>query len=196
MDNFLVNMAACPEEVVALTEKAYTLHLANLEKWIGAVGPYIDVVAFGDDLGGQTGPLISPEMYRKYYKPYHEKLWRRAKDLAEVKVMLHSCGSIRAYLPDLIDAGLDAVNPVQITAAGMAPEQLKKDFGKHITFWGGGCDTRDILCRGAPDAITDHVRKQVSTMKSGGGFVFQQVHNIMADVPAENILAMFKALNN
>ncbi len=192
MDNYLMYMGLYPEKVEEFTEALYKIHLANLEKWMGAVGPYIDVVVFGDDLGSQCGPLVSPEMYRTFIKPYHAKLWRRAKELAPVKVNLHSCGGIEPLLGDMIDAGLDAVNPVQITCADMDAGHLKSRYGKDLVFWGGGCDTRKILPTGTPDQIQAHVRKQKEIFGKGGGFVFQQVHNIMADVPPENIIAMFK----
>ena len=159
------------------------------------MGPCIDVILFGDDLGGQGGPLISPAMYRELCKPYHRQLWRRAKELADVKVMLHSCGSIEPLLDDLIDAGMDATNPVQITAAGMDSRHLKATYGDRLCFWGGGCDTRDVLPHGSPPEVRDHVRRQVDLLGPGGGFVFQQVHNIMADVPPANVLAMFEAVN-
>jgi len=132
-------------------------------------------------------------------------MWRRAKELAPagrggdpqrppVRVMLHCCGGVRQLLPDLIDAGLDAINPVQITCAGMEAAGLKRDFGKDLVFWGGGCDTREVLPYGTPARVRDHVRRQVETLSRDGGFVFQQVHNIQANVPAENIEAMFDAI--
>jgi uroporphyrinogen decarboxylase len=195
MDNYLMFLGLYPDKAVRFSEKLCALHMKSLEKWLAAVGPYIDIILFGDDLGGQTGPLISPQMYRQMVKPFHQKLWSRAKELADVKVMLHCCGGVRELMDDLIDAGLDAINPVQINAAGMDPADLKNDFGENITLWGGGCDTRDILPRGTPDQVADHVRQLVRLLRRGGGFVFQQVHNILADVPAENVTAMFDAIN-
>ena len=195
MDNYLMFLGLYPDRALQFSEKLCDLHLKSLEKWVGAVGPYIDVIVFGDDLGGQTGPLISPLMYKQVIKPYHRKLWRRAKELADVKVMLHCCGGIRELLDDLIDAGLDAINPVQINAGGMDPEELKAEYGDKITLWGGGCDTRDILPHGSPYQVEAHVRELVRLLRRGGGFVFQQVHNILADVPAENVVAMFDAVN-
>jgi uroporphyrinogen decarboxylase len=133
-------------------------------------------------------------MYRRIFKPRHKLMWETAKSLAPVKVMLHCCGGVRELLPDLIDAGLDAINPVQISCRGMEPEGLKRDFGRDIVFWGGGCDTREILPLGSPRTVREHVRRQVEIMSKGGGFVFQQVHNILANVPPENIVAMFDAV--
>ena len=193
-DNFLALLAAEPDRAHDILERLTQLHLKGLEKYLGLVGPYIDVINFGDDLGMQTGPQISPRMYREFFKPRHARLWQRAKELADVKVMLHSCGSIRLLLPDLIEAGLDAVNPVQISCKGMDASGLKRDFGKDITIWGGGCDTQWLLSHGTPEAVTEHVKQQVEVLRQGGGFVFQQVHNILADVPPQNILAMFDAV--
>ena len=195
MDNYLAYMALCPEAIHRLSEALCDMYMQNLEKWLGAVGPHIDVILFGDDLGGQNGPLLSPAMYREYYKPYHRRMWGRAKELADVKVMLHCCGGVRELLPDLIDAGLDAINPVQVNCAGMGAAGLKADFGRDMTFWGGGCDTRDVLAYADSATVARHVREQAAIMRRGGGFVFQQVHNIMADVPPENVIAMFDAVN-
>lgn len=120
-------------------------------------------------------------------------MWQRAKKLADVKVMLHCCGGVRELLPDLIDAGLDAINPVQISCAGMDAAGLKRDFGRDIVLWGGGCDTQEALPHGTPDQVKKHVREQIEILNPGGGFVFQQVHNILAYVPPENIVAMLEA---
>ncbi len=193
-DQFLLMLAAEPERVHAFLDRLMEFHLANLERFLGTVGNFVDVVVFGDDLGMQNGPQMSPDMYREYFKPRHAQLWARAKELADVKVMLHCCGGVRELLPDLIDAGLDAINPVQITCRGMEAASLKRDFGRDITFWGGGCDTQSLLPDGAPEEVAEHVRRQVETFRPGGGFVFQQVHNILANVPAANIIAMFDAV--
>jgi uroporphyrinogen decarboxylase len=195
MDNYLMFLGLYPDKALQFSEKLCALHMKSLEKWLGAVGSYIDIIVFGDDLGGQTGPLISPQMYRQMIKPFHRKLWHRARELADVKVMLHCCGGVRELMDDLIDAGLDAINPVQINAMGMDPAELKARFGGRVTLWGGGCDTRDILPHGTPDQVTAHVEELVRLLRRRGGFVFQQVHNILADVPAENVVAMFDAVN-
>ena len=192
-DNFLMLLAAEPERAHAFLDELTEHHLANLERFLGAVGDSIDIVLFGDDLGMQTGPFISRNMYREFFKPRHSVMWKRAKQLANVKVMLHSCGGIYELMPDLIEAGLDAVNPVQTTCRGMDAARLKADFGTQMVFWGGGCDTQVALATYSPEAVKKHVREQVRTMAPGGGFVFQQVHNIMANVPPENIVAMFEA---
>jgi len=192
-DNFFLLMAEDPAATHDFLDHLVDLHMKNLEVFLGAVGPYIDVVNFGDDLGMQTGPQMSPAMYRTYFKPRHTRMWRRAKEIADVKVMLHCCGGVRELLPDLIDAGLDIINPVQTSCRGMEAEGLKRDFGRDIVFWGGGCDTQNVLPSGTPRDVAAHVRERIRTMSPGGGFVFQQVHNILANVPPENIRAMFEA---
>jgi uroporphyrinogen decarboxylase len=196
MDHYLMALSRHPEAARRLSDRLCEIYLKNLERWLGAVGPSIDIILFGDDLGGQNGPLISPEMYRRYFKPYHQALWSRTKELADVKVMLHCCGGVRELLPDLIDAGLDVINPVQFNCTGMDTAELKEAFGQDLTFWGGGCDTRDILPSASPEDVRKHVRGQVRILSPGGGFVFQQVHNILADIPPVNIVAMFDAVNS
>ncbi len=192
-DNFFMLLAGEPDEANRFLDALTERHITELEKFLGAVGDHIDVILFGDDLGMQTGPQISPKMYHEMFKPRHERMWKHAKELADVKVMLHCCGGIRELMPDLIDAGLDTTNPVQITCEGMAAAGLKRDFGEGMVFWGGGCDTRDVLPNGTPEEIAEHVREQVRILAPGGGFVFQQVHNILANVPPENITAMLDA---
>jgi len=193
-DGFFLLLAGEPAAAHAFLDALVELHLEALERFLAAVGPYIDVVVFGDDLGMQTGPQISPAMYREFFKPRHRLLWQRAHALTRAKVMLHSCGGIRALLPDLVDAGLDAVNPVQVSCAGMDLGELRREFGADLTLWGGGCDTRRVLPQETPDAVREHVRGQLAAAGAGGGFVFQQVHNILADVPPQNIVAMYAAV--
>ncbi len=196
IDNFLFLLAANPDRIHRLLDRIMELHLSNLEKYLSAAGPYIDIIGFGDDMGMQTGPMFSPEMYREFFKPRHKILWNRAKELQPgIKVGLHCCGGVYPLLRDMIEAGLDAINPVQFTCTDMAVDRLKREFGKDLVFWGGGCDTQTILRIGTPQEVSDHVKKQVEILAPGGGFVFQQVHNILADVPAENIVAMFEAVN-
>jgi uroporphyrinogen decarboxylase len=195
-DRFMMMLAAEPKHAHSFLDKLVEVHLANLEQFLATVGEYIDIILFGDDLGMQTGPLMSPQMYREFFKPRHKLLWNRAKQLSDVKVMLHCCGGVRELMPDLIEAGLDAINPVQISCSGMDAGRLKADFGADITFWGGGCDTRDILPTGTPQQVAENVKEQVKILSPGGGFVFQQVHNILANIPPANIVAMFDAVNS
>jgi uroporphyrinogen decarboxylase len=195
MDRFLYMLAAEPREVHRFLDRVVEVHLSNLERFLGCVGDSIDLVVFGDDMGMQTGPQFSPDMYREFFKPRHALLWARAKALAPVKVNLHCCGGVRDLLPDLIDAGLDVINPVQTSCAGMEPAGLKRDFGRDLVLWGGGCDTQEVLPRGTPEQVRAHVRERLRILSPGGGFVFQQVHNILAFVPPENAAAMLETVN-
>ncbi len=195
-DGFLLLLAENPDRAHAFLDRIVEMHMKNLEHFLGIVGEYIDIIIFGDDLGMQSGPQISPAMYREFFKPRHKLMWGRAKQLANVKVMLHCCGGVKELLPDLIEAGLDAINPVQISCSGMDVTALKSEFGSEMVFWGGGCDTQRILPQATPEEIQAHVAHQVKILKQGGGFVFQQVHNILADVPPESVVAMFDAVNS
>ena len=194
-DNFFMLLAGEPERAHRFLDKLVEMHLRSLDRFLAAVGPHIDIILFGDDLGMQSGPQVSPAMYREFFQPRERAMWQRVKERApHLKIMLHCCGGVRELLPGLIEAGLEAINPVQITCRGMDAAGLKRDFGARLTFWGGACDTRDILIKGTPAQVTDHVRRQVDIWRPGGGFVFQQVHNILADVPPANVVAMYEAV--
>jgi uroporphyrinogen decarboxylase len=193
-ENLMVWMALEPAKVHTLLDALLKMHLKNLRSLLAAVGPYVDVVLFGDDFGMQTGPQMSKEMYREFYKERQCALWGEAKRLAPIKTQLHCCGGVRPLLDDFIDAGLDSINPVQTSCAGMEPISLKRDFGQRITFWGGGCETQTVLSQGSPAEVRAHVLERLPLMEAGSGFVFQQIHNIMANVPSENIIAMFDAV--
>jgi uroporphyrinogen decarboxylase len=195
MDNFLMLMAAEPKTVHAFLDKLIELHLHNVEQYLGAVGDCIDIICIGDDFGMQSGPLISTPMYREFFKPRQQMLIDKIREMADVKVNLHSCGDISSFLPDIIDVGIDAVNPVQISCAGMDLTHLKREYGKDLTFWGGGCDTHQVLPHGTTEEVAKHVNRQVAVGRQGGGFIFQQVHNIQTGLPPENVVAMFDAVN-
>ncbi len=193
-DIFLMLLAEEPDEAHTFLERLVEIHMANLDKYLGAVGPYLDVVVFGDDLGMQAGPQISPDMYREFFMPRHGRMWRRVKELSGAKVMLHCCGGVRPLLSHLSEAGLDAINPVQVSAAGMQLESLKQEYSGRLAFWGGGCDTQVVLPKATPQEVASHVRRQAEVFGNGGGWIFQQVHNILADVPPENVIAMYDAV--
>lgn len=193
-DNFFMLLAGEPERAHGFLDKLMEIHLRNLDRFLRTVAPHIDIIMFGDDLGMQSGPQVSPAMYREYFKPRERLMWQTVKKRApHLKIQLHCCGGVRELLPDLIDAGLDAINPVQITCRGMDAAGLKRDFGSQLTFWGGGCDTRDVLIQRKPAEVRDHVRRLLDIWRPGGGYVFQQVHNILADVPPANVVAMYEA---
>ncbi|OGO28353.1 MAG: methyltransferase [Chloroflexi bacterium RBG_16_52_11] len=195
IDNFLIDLVADPAGVERLLDALMEVHLATLEKVCHAVGDVVDVLRFGDDLGTDQGPFMSPLIYRKLFKPRHTILNDYVKKHSQMHTFLHSCGSIYKLMPDLIEAGYEIINPVQITSRDMQPEKLKQEFGRDITFWGGGCDTRHILNRGTTQQVMDHVRQNIEILAPGGGFVFNTVHNILPDVPPENIKAMFQAID-
>ena len=194
IDQFLMDIYAEPDEVEKLLDELMVRHLATLEKVCAAVGDVVDILRFGDDLGMDTGPFMSPEIYRTLFKPRHTQLCEYVHKNSQMKTFLHSCGALRLLMPDLIEAGYDIINPVQTSSRGMEPAELKKDFGRDITFWGGGCNTREVLNRGTPEQVYDYTRRMLDIFMPGGGFVFNQEHNIMPDVPPENILAMYKAV--
>ncbi|MBM3288823.1 MAG: methyltransferase [Candidatus Hydrogenedentes bacterium] len=193
-DRFFMLLIEEPEKAHDFLDRLVTIHLANLDTFLGAVGDSIDIILFGDDLGAQNGPQISPDMYREFFKPRQKVMWDRVKARSNAKIMLHCCGGVRELLDDLIDAGLDTINPVQVSCAGMGAAALKRDFGDRITFWGGGCDTQQVVAFATPAEVRQHVLEQVAALGPGGGFVFQQVHNILANVPPENIVAMYDAV--
>lgn len=154
----------------------------------------VDVVQEADDLAGQFGLLVSPETYRKLIKPRHKKIVDFIKARSSVKVFYHCCGAIREIIPDLIECGFDIINPVQVSARGMESKALKRDFGKDIVFWGGAVDTQGVFTDGTPQQVRDEVRRRVDDFGPGGGFVAAAVHNIQANVPPENIVAMVEAV--
>jgi uroporphyrinogen decarboxylase len=169
---------------------------ANVERfarYAETVAPYVDVIQFEDDLGMQDRPLLRPELYREVVKPYHARLFGFAKARSDAYLMLHSDGAVAPLIPDFIDMGVDILNPVQVSAAGMDTKRLKRAFGDEIVFWGAGCDSQRVLPFGTPEAVRDEVRRRIDDLAPGGGFVFAPVHNIQAEVPAENVVAMFEA---
>ena len=195
LDYFLMDLVRSPAEVERFLDALLERHLNSLEKICTAVGDVVDIIRLGDDLGMNTGPLISPQMYRRFFKPRHALLCNFIKTHSSMHTFLHSCGSIYRLIPDLIEAGFEILNPVQTNAHEMQPERLKKEFGANVTFWGGGVDTRSILNFGTPVQVRDHVRANIEILSPGGGFVFNTIHNILPDVPPENVLAMFEAVD-
>jgi uroporphyrinogen decarboxylase len=195
MEECLILMASDPRLAGTLFDKMLELKLAFWEMALPELADRVDVVAEFDDYGTQTSQLISPRMFRQQLKPRLRTLFARIKQLApEAKRFFHSCGNVRPIIPDLIEIGVDILNPVHVRATGMEPLALKRDFGDALVFWGGGVDTQGVLPTGTPQEVKDDVRRNVEALAPGGGYVFSPVHNIQADVPPENILAMFEAL--
>jgi len=194
-ESFMMDLLADQAGVERLLDILIGGYAERIERLGPLLAPYTDVVLINDDLGTQNGPMLSVELYRKMIKPGHKKLVELIKEHFDRPVLFHSCGAVADFIPDLIDIGLDALNPVQVSASGMDPIGLKKNFGSEITFWGGGVDTQTVLNRATPEDVRDEVRRTVDIMAPGGGFVFCQVHNIQPDVPPENIEAMYAALD-
>lgn len=195
IDNFLMDLVLDLVGVERLLDALMEQHLITLEKVCQAVGDIVDILRFGDDLGTDEGPFMSPAIYRKVFKPRQTILCDYVKKHSQMHTYLHCCGSIYRFIPDLIEAGYEILNPVQITARDMEPERLKREFGRHITFWGGGCDTRHVLNQAQPPEVKDHIKRLLDIWSPEGGFVFNTVHNILPDVPPENIVTMFEALD-
>ncbi len=195
MEALLMDMASDESLACALFDKMLERKLAFWEMALPQLADVVDVISEADDYGTQASQLISPRMFRKLLKPRLKILFERIKQLApNAKIFFHSCGNVRPLLPDFIEMGVDILNPVHIRASGMEPVALKRDFGRDMVFWGGGVDTQGVLPNGTPQAVKDDVRRNVEALAPGGGFVFNTVHNIQADVPPENIVAMWEAL--
>jgi uroporphyrinogen decarboxylase len=156
-------------------------------------GDIVDVIMIGDDLAGQSGPLFNPVFYRKVVKPRQKKLVQHIKSLSNAKVWYHTCGDCSAYISDLIDNGIDILNPVQIGPPAMEPSKLKREYGRNLVFWGGGIDAQHILPFERPSVVREHVRNNIGRFMPGGGYVFNNVHNIQYGVPPENVEALFDA---
>lgn len=195
-EQFFVNLGVEEELTQAFLERRTDCLMRDLKKYLEATGKYIDVIQFNDDLGTQQSLLISKEMYRKYIKPHHQKMFRYVRDnFPNIKVYFHSCGAIFDIIPDLLDCGVQILNPVQISAVGMQPERLKREYGRELVFW-GGIDTQNVLNHSRPDEIRRIVQDTLDILSPGGGYVFSQVHNVGGDVPPENLVACFQAAKN
>lgn len=194
IDNFLMDLLLEPEKVEALLDALMERHLTTLQRVCAAVGDVADIIRFGDDLGTDQGPFMQPDLYRSMFKPRHRILCDYVHSHSSMHTFLHSCGSIELLIPDLIEAGFEILNPVQTNARGMEPDRLKRDFGRDVTFWGGGVDTRVTLNNGTPSEVRKQVLERLAILAPGGGFVFNTVHNILPDVPPANVVAMFDAI--
>ena len=192
-EQYYIDLALNKTYVAYMLDRLVDFKCAFWERALQEVGDLVDVVIEADDLAGQRSLLMSPATYRTLIKPRHQRLFTFIKEQAPVKLLFHSCGAVRPLIPDLIDAGIDILNPVQISAAGMDLVELKQEFGRDLVFWGGGVDTQGVLTRGTPEDVAEDVRRNIEALAPGGGFVFAAVHDIQADVPPENIMAMWGA---
>jgi uroporphyrinogen decarboxylase len=193
LERWFTDMMDNPAFCEALLDKTLAFWIDYYTCFMAEIGDLIDVVMIGDDVGGQSGPLFSPEFYRKIVKPRQKKLVQHIKSLTSAKIWYHTCGSVVEYIPDLLDNGIDILNPVQISAEGMDPAELKSKYGDELVLWGGAIDTQHVLPFATPDEVRAHVKQNVEILKPRGGYVFNNVHNIQAGVPAENIVALFDA---
>jgi uroporphyrinogen decarboxylase len=191
-ETFLMDLITNKPFAHALMAMLLEAHLDRLDRYAATVGKYIDVIHFEEDLGMQDRPLMSPALYREMIKPYQQRLFARAKARCNAYLLLHSDGAIAPLIPDLIEMGVDAINPVQVSAEGMDTGTLKREFGQDISFWGAGCDSQVVLPFGSPLQIADEVKRRIDDLAPGGGFVFAPIHNIQAGVPAENTVTMFR----
>jgi uroporphyrinogen decarboxylase len=189
-----MDLAAEPARARRVMARILEIKLAYWERLLPQLGETVDVVGEADDLGGQRGPLFSPATYRTLVKPLQRELFDFIHARTDAKVFFHTCGAVRELIPDLLEIGVDILNPVQVSAAGMDTAELKREFGRDVVFWGGGVDTQRILGGGTPAEVRDEARRRIDDLAAGGGFVFATVHNIQPDVPPENILALHEVV--
>jgi len=193
LERWFMDMIENPAFCEALLDRMLAFWLDYYTAFLGEIGDLIDVVMIGDDLAGQTGPLFAPDFYRRVVKPRQKRLVRHIRSLTSAKIWYHTCGAVASLIPELIDNGIDILNPIQVGAADMDPRRLKAEFGDRLTFWGGAIDTQHVLPTASPEEVRRHVRRNVEAFKPGGGYVFNNVHNIQAGIPPENIVALFDA---
>jgi uroporphyrinogen decarboxylase len=191
MEEFLIGIGGDPKFSDLVLGTMYDIYYDATQKMLEEVGDILDVWVYWDDLSGQNGPLVSPSWYEKHLMPLHRKLFDKVQSMTDAKIFFHTCGSVKTWIPYLIDVGVDILNPVQVSAEDMDPFELKKEFGKDIVFWGGACNPQDTLAFGTPEQVADEVSRNIDALAPGGGFILANVHNIQNLVPPENIVAMF-----
>jgi uroporphyrinogen decarboxylase len=202
MENFLCDILTSPRVAEAILEKVLELKIRFWDMALDTLGNVIDIVHEADDFGTQESQIISPQKYRELIKPRESELFsflRKKMDATKAPgeeryIFFHSCGNIRPLIPDFIDLEIDIINPVHTSIPEMEPGALKRDFGADITFWGGGVDTQDVLPFGTPGEVRENVKRNIDALAPGGGYVFNTVHNIQSEVPPQNIMAMWEAL--
>jgi uroporphyrinogen decarboxylase len=193
MENGLMDLVGAPEFAEAFLDRLTDTICTAQRLFLAEVGDLIDVHFAADDLAGQNRPLISPALYRRLIKPRQARIMQTIKAHTSAPVFYHGCGATGPFIPDLIELGVDILNPVQVSAAGMDTAALKRTYGKRLSFWGGGCDTQSILPLGSPAGVRAEVRRRIRDLAPGGGFVFNPVHNIQPGVPLANVVALFQA---
>ncbi len=192
LENFLMALVSEPKFADRLMDQITEIYIESCHNYLEQVGEYLQVFTYWDDLCGQHGWLIAPDLYRKMIKPKQRRLLEVIKRKTNAKVYYHSCGAVYDLIPDLIEMGFDILNPVQVSARGMDTRRLKEVYGQDIVFWGGGVDTQYVLPFTRPEEVADEVKRRIDDLAPGGGFVFAAVHNIQAHIPPENIVTMFE----
>lgn len=192
IERFMMDLVLDKPFAEALLNKLVDLHVELYGRYLDAVGEYIDVIVVSDDLGGEHAPLISPEIYREMVKPAQKRLWQFIKSRTKAYLFMHTCGSVYRLIPDLIELGVDTLNPIQVAAKDMDTKRLKKEFGDRLAFW-GGVDTQKVLPYGSPQDVEEEVKKRIADLAPGGGYILTAVHNIQAGVNPENICTMYDA---
>jgi uroporphyrinogen-III decarboxylase len=184
-----------PDYLHEVFDKQTDIAVDNLKRAYDVIGENIDAVFIcGTDFGTQNSTFCSAETYDELYAPYYRKMNDWIHQNTQWKTFKHCCGAVEPFMKHFIDSGFDIINPVQINAAGMVPEHLKKEYGDHLVFWGGGIDTQKILPFGKPSEVKDQVLRMCEIFSKNGGFVFNTVHNIQANVPIENLIAMLEGI--
>lgn len=191
-ESFLIALVEEPAFADRFMDHVTEIYTENCRNYLDQVGEYLHVFVYTDDVCGQDGWLVSPELFRRMIKPKQRRLMDAIKSKTEAKIFYHGCGAVSDLIPDLIDIGVDIVNPVQVSARGMDTRRLKREYGRDIVFWGGGVDTQRVLPFGTPEEVSDEVKRRIDDLAPGGGYVFAAVHNIQALVPPENIVALFE----
>jgi uroporphyrinogen decarboxylase len=193
LERWLMDLVTQPEFCETLLDQTLKFWLDWFRLFLDEVGDLVDVIMIGDDLAGQTGPLFRPALYRTLVKPRHKRLVQYIRSRTQAKIWYHTCGSCAWCIPDLLDNGVDILNPVQVSAKDMDPAMLKARFGDRLVFWGGAIDAQHVLPSASPETVRAHVCRNLEAWKPHGGYVFNNVHNIQAGVPPKNVVALYEA---
>jgi uroporphyrinogen decarboxylase len=193
LEQWFIDMLTEPEFCAALLDQTLRFWMDWFRVFLDEVGDLVDVIMVGDDLAGQKGPLFKPDFYRSIVKPRQKQMVQYIRSRTSARIWYHTCGACAGYIPDLLDNGIDILNPVQISASGMEPAELKTRFGQQMVFWGGAIDAQHVLPTASPQEVREHVRRNMAIWKPGGGYVFNNVHNIQAGVPGANVAALYDA---
>ena len=191
LEPWLCDLVTQPDFCEAVLDQTLKFWMDWFRLFLDEVGDVVDVIMIGDDLAGQRGPLFNPAIYRRLVKPRHKRLVQYLRSRTQARIWYHTCGACADYIPDLIDNGIHILNPVQVSARNMDPAQLKQRFGRQLAFWGGGVDAQHVLPRGTPAEVAANVRQNLKALMPGGGYVFNNVHNIQGEVPPQNVVALF-----